>query len=235
VGQIAITSFSVPAGSLGDWQRRLEPHGLTVGDAPTRFGQESLLVNDPSGLQIELVASGVDARTPWRGGDVDGDMAIRGLHSVTMFVRDAAPTIDFMRGTLGFDLAQVQGVCHRLTVNGNVPGKIIDVIETGDAAGVNGLGTVHHVAMAIADPDEQVRLRDELLGRGIHVTPLMDRQYFHSIYFREPGGVLFEVATTQPGFAVDEPVAELGRSLKLPPWEEPNRAAIEAVLPPVRY
>lgn len=234
-GQIAITSFSVPSASLDDWKRRVEEHGFRVSEAPARFDQNSILVNDPSGLQTELVGDDRDARTPWTGADVNEDMAIRGLHSVTMYVHDPAPTIAFMHDTLGFEVSREEGACHRLTVNGNLPGRTIDVVESSGPAGVNGLGTVHHVAMAIDDPDEPVRLRDELLARGVHVTPLMDRQYFRSIYFREPGGVLFEVATTAPGFAVDEPVANLGRALKLPPWEEPNRAAIEAVLPAVSY
>jgi len=234
-GQIAITSFSVPSKSLDEWKRRVEEHGFGVTDAPDRFDQSSILVSDPSGLQIELVGDDRDARAPWTGADVNEDMAIRGLHSVTMFVHDPEPTIDFMRNTLGFEVSRNEGACHRLTVNGDLPGRTIDVVESTGPAGVNGLGTVHHVAMAIDNPDEQVRLREELLTRGLQVTPLMDRQYFRSIYFREPGGVLFEVATTAPGFAVDEPVAELGRALKLPPWEEPNRATIEAVLPAVSY
>ena len=234
-GQIAITSFSVPSKSLDEWKRRVEEHGFGVTDARDRFDQSSILVSDPSGLQIELVGDNRDARAPWTGADVNEDMAIRGLHSVTMFVHDPEPTIDFMRNTLGFEVSRNEGACHRLTVNGDLPGRTIDVVESTGPAGVNGLGTVHHVAMAIDNPDEQVRLREELLTRGLQVTPLMDRQYFRSIYFREPGGVLFEVATTAPGFAVDEPVAELGRALKLPPWEEPNRATIEAVLPAVSY
>jgi len=234
-GQIATTSFSVPSSSLDEWKRRVEEHGFRATSAPRRFDQHSILVSDPSGLQIELVGDDRDSRTPWTGSNVNGDMAIRGLHSVTMLVHAAEPTIDFMRNTLGFEVSNSEGACHRLTINGDLPGRTIDVVQSSEPAGVNGLGTVHHVAMAIDDPEEQVRLRDELLGRGIHVTPLMDRQYFRSIYFREPGGVLFEVATTAPGFAVDEAVAELGRALKLPPWEEPNRAAIEAVLPEVSY
>lgn len=124
----------------------------------------------------------------------------------------------------------------RVAVNGDLPGKTIDVSYSADAeAARNGLGTVHHVAMAITDGAEQMRLHEELVRRGIQVTPVLDRQYFTSIYFREPGGVLFEVATLRPGFAIDESVADLGRELKLPPAAELNRATIEASLPPVRY
>jgi glyoxalase family protein len=122
-----------------------------------------------------------------------------------------------------------------VAVNGDAPGRAMDIVAAGDADWAkNGLGTVHHVAMAIGSEEEQLKLREELVGRA-NVTPVRDRQYFRSIYFREPGGVLFEVATTRPGFAVDEPVDELGRDLKLPPWEEPQRSTIEASLPDVTY
>jgi len=164
-GQITVTSFSVPAGSLDAWKTRLRERGYVVTDAPPRFGEESVLITDPSGLVIELVANDADVRLPWAK---------------------------------------------------------------------NGLGTVHHVAMAVGSEDDQLKIRGELEGVA-HVTPVRDRQYFKSIYFREPGGVLFEIATTRPGFPVDEPVSALGRGLKLPPWEEPNRTEIEAQLPNVHY
>ena len=116
------------------------------------------------------------------------------------------------------------------------PGHLVEVVDVGDAgAGVNGLGTVHHVAFAVATADDQLRMQRELRARGLQVTDVLDRQYFTSIYFREPNGVLYEIATRPPGFAVDEPLAELGRALKLPPWEEPRRARIEQVLPKVTY
>src|ERR1019366_4748611 len=121
-------------------------------------------------------------------------------------------------------------------VNGLGPGKSIDILTSPDGVRAkNGMGTVHHVAMAIAESGAQLELREALVRAGIQVTPVIDRSYFQSIYFREPGGVLFEVATTAPGFMVDEPIEELGRGLKLPPWEEAKRAEIEEALPPVRY
>jgi glyoxalase family protein len=121
-------------------------------------------------------------------------------------------------------------------VNGDVPGHLLEIVPAGDApAAINGLGTVHHVAFAIDDPEQQLELRRELIRRGVPVTEVMDRQYFRSIYFREPNGVLFEVATIPPGFTADESLPELGSSLKLPPWEEPYRAAIEAGLPKVSH
>ena len=218
------------------WKTRLRARGFTVTDAPPRFGEESIVVTDPSGLFIELVANDRDRRTPWLAKDIDAKSAVRGIHSVTLTVADPAPTIAFMRDLLGFDVTDEMDGRKRVSVNGEGPGKSIDILTSPDGSRAkNGVGTVHHVAMAIADATEQLKVREELIRRGIEVTPVMDRSYFQSIYFREPGGVLFEVATTAPGFAIDEPVEELGRGLKLPPWEEAKRAEIEAALPPVRY
>jgi glyoxalase family protein len=234
-GQITTTSFSVPAGSLDAWRARLTARDYVVIDEPPRFDEESILVADPSGLIIELIATTRDSRDPWPDSPL-GEEAIRGLHSVTLTVRDSAATIDFMRDLLGFEIVNEMDARTRLTVNGDMPGNTIDVVHASNAeAARNGLGTVHHVAMAITDGVEQLRLREEIERRGITVTPVMDRQYFTSIYFREPGGVLFEVATLRPGFAIDESLADLGRELKLPPAAEPNRAAIEAALPTIRY
>jgi glyoxalase family protein len=234
-GQITVTSFSVPAGSLDGWKTRLRARGYTVTDTPPRFGDESILVDDPSGLCIELVATDRDARAPWTAGGVDTASAVRGLHSVSLEVRDPRRTLEFMRELLGFEVVNEMEGRTRVAVNGDGPGKFMDIVRAGDSGWAkNGLGTVHHVAMAIGTEEEQSKLRGELAGRA-HVTPVRDRQYFKSIYFREPGGVLFEVATMAPGFAVDEPVAELGRSLKLPPWEEPHRTEIQKHLPNVRY
>jgi glyoxalase family protein len=234
-GQVTVTSFSVPVGSLDGWKTRLRARGFTVTDAAPRFGEDSIVVSDPSGLSIELVATADDFRKPWLSEDIDTATAIRGIHSVTMTVADPAPTIAFMREWFGFDVADEMDGRQRVSVNGVGPGKSVDVLTAPDGLRAkNGVGTVHHVAMAIPDTTEQLRLREALVARGIDVTPVMDRSYFKSIYFREPGGVLFEVATLAPGFSVDEPVEELGRGLKLPPWEEARRAEIEAALPPIR-
>lgn len=235
-GQVTVTSFSVPPRSLDAWKARLRKRGLTVTDAPPRFGEESVVVADPSGLLIELVASSDDARKPWLAGNVDAATAIRGIHSVTMAVEDPAPTIAFMREWFGFGVADEMDGRQRVSVNGVGPGKSVDILTAPDGQRAkNGVGTVHHVALAIGDGREQLELRGALVQQGINVTPVMDRSYFTSIYFREPGGILFEVATMAPGFSVDEPLEELGRGLKLPPWEESRRAEIEAALPPIHY
>jgi glyoxalase family protein len=235
-GQVTVTSFSVPTGSLDAWRVRLAARAVAVTDIAARFGEPVLRFADRSGLTFELIASDRDARTPWMADGLDAATAIRGLHSVTMVVRDAAKTLDLMTGPLGYTIVDEMDQRIRLAVNGGGPGRMIDVARHPDAEPArNGLGTVHHVAMAIATADEQLRLREELIRYGCKVTEVRDRCYFRSIYFREPGGVLFEVATVEPGFTTDEPLASLGRDLKLPPWEEPNRADIEPMLAPVTY
>ncbi len=233
-GQVTVTSFSVPDQSLDYWRSRLVERGVHVRDAAPRFGEESIVATDPSGLAIELIGTGRDRRSPWRAGAIDERAAVRGLHSVSMVVRAKGPTLELMTGLLGFSTVNEMAGVTRLAVNGDEPGKTIDVVVDPEAApAANGLGTVHHVALAIASADDQLRLRGELIARGFDVTDVMDRQYFRSIYFREPGGVLLEVATVQPGFTFDETLPCLGQDLKLPPWEEVNRGAIESGLPAI--
>jgi glyoxalase family protein len=227
-GQVTVTSFSVPHGSLASWRDRLAARGYAVGALTGRFGDEVLAFTDPSGLVIELVANANDERTPWVAQDVGADAAVRGLYGATLSIRDPRPTVDFLTKVLGWDVVGVEGGRTRLAVKRDLPGHRIDILHSPDApAAVNGMGTVHHIAMAVADEDEQLRLREDLVRRGVNVTPVRDRQYFKSIYFREPGGVLYEAATLPPGFLVDEDLSALGRGLKLPPWEEPHRPAIE--------
>lgn len=234
-GQITTTSFSVPSGSLDWWRAKLKNGGVAVHDAPPRFSEESILCVDPSGLSIELVANGRDRRQPWTR-DIGADAAIRGLHSVTMTIASPPETIAFMTSLLGFKVVGEMAGRTRLAVNGDEPGKAIDIVHAPDAPRArNGLGTVHHVAMAVPTAEDQLRMREELVRWGASVTEVRDRQYFQSIYFREPGGVLFEIATMGPGFDVDEPVDALGRDLKLPPWEEPHRSLIERGLAAIAY
>jgi glyoxalase family protein len=235
-GQVTVTSWSVPTGALAFWRQRLSDRAIAVTDLPPRFGDPVIRFADRSGLTFELIATGHDPRTPWLAEGVEADAAIRGLHSVTMVVRDAARTLELMTGLLGYTVVNEAEGRIRLAVHGGGPGRTIDVAHHADAETArNGIGTVHHVAMAIGTDEEQIELRNALVKKGIHVTPVIDRSYFHSIYFREPGGVLFEVATVAPGFMVDEPLDQLGLGLKLPPWEEVNRADIESALPDVKY
>jgi glyoxalase family protein len=235
-GQVTVTSLSVPTGSLDVWRTRLGAHAIAVTDLPPRFGDAVIRFADLSGITFELIANDRDARTPWVAGQFDAADAVRGLHSVTLVVADAPKTVDLMTRLLDYRVVDEIDNRIRLEVNGGGPGKTIDVTHHPDADPArNGLGTVHHVAMAIGSAGEQLQLREALLRYGCKVTEVRDRCYFQSIYFREPGGVLFEVATTAPGFGIDEDWRSLGRDLKLPPWEEPHRAAIERGLPAVRY
>lgn len=233
-GQIVATAFSVPAGTLDAWQARLRAGGRSTSWTEPRFGGRALAVGDPSRLVVELVADASDTRAPWTGGGVGADSAIRGLHSVTLLLRSRGPTVELMTRHLGFEVIGEDGPRTRLAAGGAAAGHLVDLLEAPDApAARNGLGTVHHVAFAIEDADAQLRLREELVRAGRQVTEVRDRTYFQSIYFREPGGVLFELATIRPGFTLDEPADALGERLKLPPWEEPHRTAIEAALPPI--
>lgn len=233
-GQITVTSFSVPPGALEFWDEHLSGRGLEVARPERRFGEGALMVEDPSGLNIELREGSGDDRKPWTPQGFRADVAVRGVHGVTLVVRDGARSVGFLTEALGLRVVDRDGRRTRLAAADGGPGSFLEVLESPHAPDArNGLGTVHHVALAVAGDDEQDEFRRRLLGRGTRVTPVRDRQYFRSIYFHEPGGILLELATVGPGFATDEPVAELGRELRLPPWEEKNRAGIEEALEPL--
>jgi glyoxalase family protein len=237
-GQATVTAFAVPEGSLGWWLARLEAHGVPHDDPAPRFDEEVLAFLDPDGLKLELVTDSAAAgREPWAAGPVPGRYAVRGFHSVTLTVDDGAPTAELLTGGMGMAAAGEQGERFRFAASGGGagdPGTLVDVVaDPSLGRGQVAAGTVHHVAWRVPGDREELELREALIGRGLGPTPVVDRHYFRSVYFREPGGVLFEIATDPPGFTVDEPVAELGSALRLPPWLEPQRARIEAALPPI--
>ena len=233
-GQVVATTFSVPAESIGFWQARLERLGVETVEGRARFKDEVVAFRDSSGLTFEMVASD-DDRESWQS-TISEESAIKGLHSVTLVVRAPQATVDLMTAVLGFSVADEMEGRIRMAVNGTGAGHLVDIVYDDRATQAkNGIGTVHHVAMAIATDEEQLAVRADLVRRGLQVTDVRDRQYFKSIYFREPGGVLFEVATTGPGFLIDEDLRNLGRDLKLPPWEEPHRQEIENRLPQITY
>jgi glyoxalase family protein len=231
-GQATTTSFSVPANSIGWWKDHLAQAGITTGRIANRDGEDVLTFDDPDGLQLALVAHPQgDPRDPWDNGHVPAEHAIRGLHSVTLSVAEEDATAE-MFGELGLTFTGQDSNRLRFSAGEGGPGAMVDVLVTPDAPrGLVAAGTVHHVAWRAPDEDTQASWREELVDRGVNVTSILDRQYFRSIYFREPGGTLLEVATDQPGFAIDEPLLELGRALKLPPWLEPNREQIAHTLP----
>ncbi|HET6987852.1 MAG TPA: ring-cleaving dioxygenase [Kribbella sp.] len=234
-GLTTATAFSVPPEAVGWWQRRLKDLGVDADDPVARADEEVLRLRDPDGLVIELVASDGDSRSGWDGAAaVPADEAIRGLYSITMTEQQLDPTAEMLGGLLSMEYDHNTTDRTRFVMTGGEDGTAVDVLPSMDDRGLQAAGTVHHVAFRAPDGETQARWRLELMDAGIQVTEILDRQYFTSIYFREPGGVLLEIATDQPGFTVDEPLMELGRHLKLPPWLEPDREQIEATLPALR-
>ena len=239
-GQVGATSFAVPPGSIDFWKDRLSSTGVRlanpVEEPERRFGDRVLAFLDPDGLFVELVAHEPAEGWPcWREGPVPAEHAIRGFHSVTLEEEGYVRTQGLLTDTLGFQPVGQEGQVCRFRTGGDGPGNLLDIRTAPNMQpGIVAVGTVHHVAWRAQDDASQQALQRELAGLGYNVTQVLDRQYFRSVYFREPGGVLFEIATDPPGFTVDESVEELGTHLKLPPWLEPERAAIEQVLPPVR-
>jgi glyoxalase family protein len=235
-GMITLTSFSVPADAIGYWRDRLAASGIRPTEKQ-RFGQAVLQFPDPAGLMLELAGSDADERLPWEGGTVPAEAAIRGINTVSMLVERLEPTARFLTEVFGMQVTGTEGATTRFAVSGaEKPGYWVDVREDAQApAGLNGLGTVHHVAFRISSDEEQRRLGEFLKENGVNVTEQKDRKYFRSIYFRSPGGILFEAATDDPGFAVDEPAGQLGTTLRLPDWMEPERKKIGSMLPPVDF
>ncbi|WP_197322161.1 ring-cleaving dioxygenase [Saccharomonospora sp. NB11] len=231
-GQATTTAFSVPAESLGWWRRHLEHIGTDVSEVAEGDAEASLTFHDPDGLELRLVAHEQDdPREPWDNGTVPAEHAVRGLHSVTLCTADEAGTVATLE-ELGLRLVSQHGPTLRFAAGEGTPGTLVDVLVDPSASpGLVAGGTVHHVAFRAPDDATQQRWRDELLDRGEDVTEIRDRQYFRSIYFHERGGTLLEIATDAPGFTADEPLLELGRALKLPPWLEPTREQIEHGLP----
>lgn len=233
-GQTTATAFSVPPASLGWWQRRLTELRVDVEHPVDRDGEEVLTLRDPDGLVIDLVASPGDTRSGWDGSaSVPAEHAVRGLHSVTLSEAALQPTERMLAGLLGMEPGGENGDRARFTMTAGA-GGVVDVATERSGRGLVAGGTVHHIAFRAPDGPTQARWREQLVEAGVPVTEIIDRQYFTSIYFREPGGALLEIATDQPGFTVDEPLLELGRALKLPPWLEPDRERIAAALPPLR-
>lgn len=240
-GQAAVTSFGIVPGSVGFWLDRLLRLGVEFEQPVTRFdGERVIALKDPDGLLLELVShqrveqsevseQSLDTSAEAQIPAVHG---IRGLYSVTLWQDGHQQTSELLTDSLGFKLAREQGSIFRYTSDDGRPGSIVDLrIVPGLWPGVMGAGTVHHVAFRAENNTVQLDVRNQLESRGFNVTPPLDRDYFMSVYFREPGGVLFEIATDGPGFAVDEAAELLGRALKLPPWLEPRRFEIEALLP----
>jgi glyoxalase family protein len=235
-GQVIAASFAIPASSIEYWKSRFAEHRVFSEEIPSRFDAPGLRLIDPDGLLLELIESGQldDVDLKYKN-DVQKKFAIHGFHAPTLEVQQLGPTGELLK-TLGFELVGEKESRRRFSVNTKSTSAQIDLIERSDGQfGVNSAGTVHHIAFRCANDKEQLRWREQLVELGFHVTLVIDRFYFHSIYFREPGGILFEIATEGPGFTADEPVEHLGENLKLPPQYEEHRAEIERALPPIAF
>jgi catechol 2,3-dioxygenase-like lactoylglutathione lyase family enzyme len=233
-GQITVVSFSIPETAVEFWVGRLKDYRIPVEGPLVRFGQERLGFRDPDGLFLELVASGqAQGVEPWPG-PVSREHAVGGIHGVTLLERSTKPTADLLSKDLGLRRIQDEEGMERYAAPGKGPGLFVDIRSApGSPPGVIGCGSVHHMAFRAADDTWQMTVRNRLVERGFQTTPQIDRKYFKSIYFHEPGGVLFEVATDPPGFTVDERLEALGSGLMLPEKYEPYRERLEQVLSPV--
>jgi glyoxalase family protein len=226
-GEVGTTVFSVPQGSLGFWQERLSQKGATGLKAEETFGEKRLNFSGPDGDGFALVEVRDDNRAPWTHGGVSEDHAIRGFHSVAMRLRDEGATAELLK-FMGYETLESKDGVTRLIVPGGNDARTID-LETmpNIQRGLQGAGSVHHVAFAVENREKQLEVRKALMDTGYHVTPVIDRDYFWAIYFRTPGGVLFEIATNEPGFNRDEDTAHLGEALKLPQQHKHLRPILE--------
>ncbi|HEV2236121.1 MAG TPA: ring-cleaving dioxygenase [Ktedonobacterales bacterium] len=235
-GQAAVAAFTVPLASLGHWMARLGALGIKYEGPAARFDEKVLTFRDPDGLALELVSHPDGADRPgWEGGPVPVEHAIRGIHNVTLWVDGDERTTAAL--TLGMGLRELarEGMTTRFAAGAGGPGALVDVRDArGFWRGEVAVGTVHHVAWRTPDDAAQLAWRASLAAHGLRATQVMDRQYFHSIYYREPGGVLFEIATDPPGFGTDEAPDQLGSDLRLPSWLESQRTLIAAGLPRLR-
>lgn len=234
-GQMTVTSFSVAQNALGYWMTRLDKFNIPYTLPSERFGSEAFIyLEDPDGLGIELVASNFDQRKGFSYGQIPADFAIKGFYGITLTLDDHQPTASLLSSIMDHTLVDENENQFRFSPTGGHVSNVTLQRAPNASRGLGGSGTVHHVAFATNNDQTQLSIREKLLANGFSVSPVMDRQYFHSIYYREPGGVLFEVATSDIGFTLDEPVESLGEALKLPPWEESSRNHIENLLPPVQ-
>ncbi len=234
VGQTQETLFRVPEGAIGFWAHRFLEHGVQHQGPTKRFGETVLSFHDPDGMPLALVAvPGAEGEPAWTNGEVPVADAIRGFHGVSLLVADAAPTGAILTNVLGFAEVAREGSLIRYRADGPSVGGIVDIRAAGGfPSGQMGGGSVHHIAFRAADDAAQAAMVEKLArDHRIQTTEQKDRNYFRSVYFREPGGILFEIATDDPGFAADESVASLGQALKLPPGLEAHRKEIEAALP----
>jgi len=232
-GKITELSLAIPEGALPYWRDRLTVHDVGVAPEETRFGRPALPFTDPHGLQVALVEITQERSfVPWDAGPVPADRQVIGLHGVRLWERKLEPTEALLTRVMGFTKLGTEGGWHRFADSSGSSGTVVDVkVVTDRGAGRWGSGGIHHAAWRMADDEEQAQLRSLVARVGLRPSPQIDRFWFRSVYFREPGGALFELATDGPGFTRDEELDTLGEKLILPPWMEEKREQIEAGLP----
>lgn len=232
-GMATEIGYSVPLDSLEFWADRLKGFNIKHDETNEKFGEKYLPFRDPDGLKLKLVVSSApDKRKPWETNEVNATVATKGFHSITLMLKNATPTAKVLTDILGYKLLKQEGNEYRFITDGIDNASIVDIIEAPNAAhGLNAAGTNHHVAFRVKDDNILMDYRERIENFGLNITPKIDRDYFFSLYFREPGGVLFELATDNPGFTKDETLNELGTHLKLPKQYEASRKEIEKVLP----
>jgi catechol 2,3-dioxygenase-like lactoylglutathione lyase family enzyme len=237
VGQIEATAFAISPDSVGYWLDRFKEQHVTAEKTSKRFGEEVIRFTDPDGLLLELIAADSPGKVEsWTTGPVSAEHSLRGFHSVSAALEGYERTAQLLTESFGYDLAKESGNRFRFVApSESGPGRIVDLLCMPDSrAGHVAAGSVHHIAFRAKDDHEQLQWREHLVELGYNVTPVIDRTYFNSIYFREPGGILFEIATEPPGFTLDEKLEELGTHLRVPPWLESARTQIERILPPIQ-
>jgi glyoxalase family protein len=228
-GMATEIGYSVPKGSLDFWQKRFEKYNVIYNKPAEKFGEKYLTFLDPDGLKLELIESKTeDNRKAWETDEVKADVATKGFHNITLTLNNIKATAAVLTEIFGYKLIDQDVNRYRYATDAVENAAIVDLVELADEKrGLNANGTVHHVAFRVQNDEILMHFREKIEDYGLQITPQIDRQYFHSLYFREPGGVLFEIATDNPGFTVDESLEELGKNLKLPAQYEPQRAAIE--------
>jgi glyoxalase family protein len=235
-GQIEATAFAISPNSTGYWLERFKQHHV-MAEKISRFGAEGLRFTDPDGLLLELIAaSSLPAVEPWSGSSISPEHALHGFHSVSAALEGYERTAHLLTDTFGFRLIDNSGNRFRfVSADDTAAGRIVDLLCLPDTStGRVAAGSVHHIAFRAKNNAEQLEWRGRLVDLGYDVTPVIDRTYFHSVYFREPGGILFEIATEPPGFTLDEKLEELGTHLRIPSWYESSRSDIERALPPIQ-
>lgn len=234
-GQVEEIAFSIPEDAITFWTNRLGSRNIKAQSAKTRLGETLLAFTDPDGLRLQLIAHKESSSSySWKEGPIKTEYALRGFYGVTILEASDKGTSSLLTKTMGFNQVARAGDLLQYDVGKGGPGTHLDLLtEPGTSRGVISVGTVHHIAWRTPSDEHQHAWREKLLNAGMNVTPIIDRKYFHSIYYREPGGVLFEIATDPPGFMIDEPVEQLGTRLMLPPWLEPRRQELMGILPPV--